>query len=200
MPVPPKPGDRRQRRNTREIGPVAPVPARFTPVPPAPSGLLAPTRAAWAAFWASEQASLVMPADHPALLRLFTLLDERERCARAASKRRLIEGSQGQPVLNPLLKHVAALDGEIRQLEDRFGLTPLARLRLGVTFGEAHRSLADLNRALVEEVADDVEDDPRTELTWGGVPAAVRAAALVRAHPGPAGGALDRGQLCAGGG
>jgi hypothetical protein len=67
-------------------------------------------------------------------------------------------------VLNPLLKHVAALDGEIRQLEDRFGLTPLARLRLGVTFGEAHRSLADLNRALIEEVDGDVEDDPRTEL------------------------------------
>jgi hypothetical protein len=105
-----------------------------------------------------------MPADHPALLRLFTLLDERERCARAASKQRLIKGSQGQPVLNPLLKQVAALDTEIRQLEDRFGLTPLARLRLGVTFGEAHRSLADLNRALVEEVADVDEDDPRTEL------------------------------------
>ena len=164
MPVPPKPGDRRQRRNTRELGVVMSVPTRSAPVPAPPAGLLVSTRNVWAAFWASEQASLVMPADHPALLRLFTLLDERERCARAASKRRLIEGSQGQPVLNPLLKHVAALDGEIRQLEDRFGLTPLARLRLGVTFGEAHRSLADLNRALVEEVAGDVEDDPRTEL------------------------------------
>ncbi len=164
MPVPPKPGDRRQRRNTREVGPIVAVPARSTPVPTAPADLLASTRAAWDAFWTSEQAGLVMPADHPALLRLFDLLDERERCARAARKQRLIEGSQGQPVLNPLLKQVAALDTEIRQLEDRFGLTPLSRLRLGVTFGEAHRSLADLNRAFIEEVTDVDEDDPRADL------------------------------------
>jgi P27 family predicted phage terminase small subunit len=163
MPVPPKPAERRQRRNARDVGNVLSVALPARPVPPMPVGLLAPVRAACAAFWASEQASLVMPADHPALARLFALLDERERSARAARRQRLVEGSQGQVVLNPLLKYVSSLDAEIRQLEDRFGLTPLARLRLGVTFGEAHRSLADLNRALLEEVDDD-DDDPRADI------------------------------------
>lgn len=162
MPVPPKPADRRQRRNPRDLGKVVSVPSARSPVPPMPAGLLAPVRASWNAFWTSEQASLVMPADHPALLRLFALLDERERCFRAARKQRLVQGSTGQPQLNPLLKFVASLDAEIRQLEDRFGLSPLARLRLGVAFGEAHKSLADLNRTLLEEVGDD--DDPRAEL------------------------------------
>lgn len=163
MPVPPKPSDRRQRRNTREVGAVVSLPSRSTPAPATPSGLLAPVRAAWDAFWGSEQSSLVMPADHPALLRLFSLLDERERCSRAARKSPLVEGSQGQPTLNPLLKHVGSLDTEIRQLEDRFGLTPLARLRLGVTFGDAHRSLADLNRSLVDDL-EEVADDPRADI------------------------------------
>ncbi len=163
MPVPPKPADRRQRRNTQSVGKVLSAPQTARVAPAMPAGLLAPVRASWVAFWASEQASLVMPADHPALVRLFALLDERERSAKAARRQRLVEGSQGQLVLNPLLKYVASLDAEIRQLEDRFGLTPLARLRLGVTFGEAHRSLADLNRAVLEESEVD-DDDPRADI------------------------------------
>jgi hypothetical protein len=120
MPVPPKPAERRQRRNPRDLGTVVSVPQTARPAPAMPAGLLAPVRASWAAFWASEQASLVMPADHRRWC-VFSLLDERERSAKAARRQRLVEGSQGQLVLNPLLKYVASLDAEIRQLEDRFG-------------------------------------------------------------------------------
>lgn len=158
MPGPPrKEPERRQNRTTRDLGLVpqsAPV-----AVPAAPSGLLKATRDRWATFWQSKAASLVMDADMPALERLFQLLDERERCQKSANGGRLVEGSQGQPVLNPLYKHLAVIDAEIRQLEDRFGLTPMARLKLGVTFGEAHRSLADLNAEVEDDGGDD--DDPR---------------------------------------
>lgn len=40
------------------------------------------------------------------------------------------------------------LDGEIRALEDRFGCSPAARLRLGIRFGQAARTLEDLARGL----------------------------------------------------
>lgn len=130
--------------------------------PPAPKGLLAATARAWDAFWRSEAAALVLPADLPALERLFELRDERTRCMRAARRARMVAGSTGQPALNPLYKHVSTLDSEIRQLEDRFGLAPLSRLRLGVTFGEAARSLADLNAAAATGAAPEEEhDDPR---------------------------------------
>lgn len=146
----PKPAARRQRRNLR--GPlqlVAPDVARTTPEPPA--GLLAASVAAWRRLWASPVASAFLDSDLPALERLWQLYDERRRAFRVARTSRLVEGSQGQPRLNPLIAHVAALDGQILALEDRFGLTPRARLQLGITFGEAHRSLADLNASFLEE-------------------------------------------------
>jgi P27 family predicted phage terminase small subunit len=69
-----------------------------------------------------------------------------------------VRGSKGQQVLNPLARAVATFDAEIRALEDRFGLTPQARARLGVVFGEAHRSLEQINRELEIELE---AEDPR---------------------------------------
>jgi len=86
--------------------------------------------------------------DLPALTRLFQLKDDRERIYRAVRKKWLVKGSVGQIVVNPLVKQIREMDTEIRQLEDRFGLTPMSRLKLGVQFGEAHRSLDALNRSL----------------------------------------------------
>lgn len=149
MPPAPKPASRRQGRHRADLGVVV---GGASLVPPPPSGVLKATGDEWAAFWASEAAALVLPADLPALERMFSLRDERRRCQKAAATEgRLVMGSTGQPVLNPLYKHIGALDSEIRQLEDRFGLSPMARLKLGVVFGDAKRSLADL---------DDDEDTP----------------------------------------
>jgi len=130
--------------------------------PPAPSGLLKATREDWSGFWASPLASLVIPADLPALRRLFTLYDERLRAYQGYRKGRLVAGSMGQPVLNPLFAAMKSADAEIRALEDRLGLSPIARLRLGVALGEAARSLDELNRSLdADDDADDPAGDPR---------------------------------------
>jgi P27 family predicted phage terminase small subunit len=117
-------------------------------VPEPPSGLLRATRDDWAAFWSSPLRALVTPADMPALERLFQLRDEQARLWRGYRRKRLVEGSQGQPVASPFFGMALKLEGEIARLEGQFGLSPAARLRLGVTFGQAARTLEDLARDL----------------------------------------------------
>lgn len=73
----------------------------------------------------------------------------------------MVQGSTGQPVLNPLYKLIKQLDEELRQLEDRFGLNPKTRHLLGLTVMDVTKSLKEINRALDQEMeAEDV--DPRT--------------------------------------
>jgi hypothetical protein len=145
----PKLAERRQRRNARVA--LVPVGTRPSTTPEPSPGLLAASAASWRDLWTSPLAATFVESDVPALRRLWDLCDERARVARVARKSRLVAGSKDQPVLSPLIGYVASLDAEIRQLEDRFGLTPKARLALGVQLGEAHRSLSDLNRAFLEE-------------------------------------------------
>lgn len=156
MPRHPKPAPLRSNRERVDVGPVSIAPP-IAEGPPAPAGLLKATGAAWAAFWTSPIARLVQPdVDGVALTRLFTLYDERERAYRGARRERLVKGSQGQPRANPLFDVVRQLDGEIRQLEDRFGMSPRARLVLGVAFVDG-TTLDDLNEVLE---GDDPVDDP----------------------------------------
>lgn len=152
----PKPAERRQRRNRPALVSLPTVGTTPSFAPDPPSGLLVTSAAAWSALWASPVASTYLPSDLSALRRLFELLDERERAFEVARDARLTEGSKGQPVLNPLLGYVAELASEIRALEDRFGLSPRARMQLGIAFGEAHRSLDALNAAFLEG-ADDAD-------------------------------------------
>ena len=165
MPGPaPKHGGRRQRKRAADLALVQPI-AREAP--PAPSGLLKRTRERWDAFWRSPLGSVVSPeTDVSALERLFTLYDERERAYRVVRKQRVVIGSTGQPVLHPLARQLCSYDGEIRQLEDRFGLTPMARLRLGVQIGTAARTLDDLNRQLDHDDENETED-PRLQVIEG---------------------------------
>lgn len=152
MPPLPKDKAKRQNRNPRqELGLVV-VSGAECPAP-APGKLwLAVSRDDWLALWASSLSGTYdKTTDVPALRRLFDLRDSRERYSRAVQRRPMVTGSTGQPVAHPLAKQIPTLDGEIRQLEDRFGLNPAARLRLGITFGEAAKTLADLNA--------DMEDD-----------------------------------------
>jgi len=143
----PKPSDR-QRRNAPKA--LASVTALVPDVscPPPPAGLLKATRGQWAAFWGSPVAKLVdADSDLPALSRLFELVDDCTRYRTSIRQSPFVEGSQGQQVRNPYVRDLQAAQAELRQLEDRFGLSPRARLSLGVVLGEAKRSLADLGAA-----------------------------------------------------
>jgi P27 family predicted phage terminase small subunit len=160
----PKDPERRQRRNTaKDLAVVGP--GAESDVPAAPAGLLKRTRDRWAAYWAAPVANLVDPvSDLPALERLFILYDDLDRSQASVRKQgHMVTGSQGQAVLNPLLRHIQATQAEVRQLEDRFGLSPRARLSLGVTLGEAAKSLADLNAEFTAG-GDGDDDDPRFDI------------------------------------
>jgi hypothetical protein len=103
-----------------------------------------------------------MAPDLLGLRRLFDLYDEHERALRAYRRKRLVPGSQGQPVINPAGRLLRELAGEIRQLEDRYGLSPMARLKLGHQGATAALTLAELNRTLENDAHED--EDPRLKV------------------------------------
>jgi P27 family predicted phage terminase small subunit len=149
-----KPAERRQGHQTADMGQLVPLHAAVE-VPKAPARWLTSTRSEWTDLWGSPLAQAFdRTTDEPSLRRLFELRDTRERYARATRRNPLVEGSQGQPVANPLGRLLSGLDAEIRQLEDRFGMSALARFRLGISYGEARRSLAEL-AGMGEEEDDD---------------------------------------------
>ncbi|GAA3550737.1 hypothetical protein GCM10022419_033760 [Nonomuraea rosea] len=165
----PKDPEERQRRNAPKtlelVGPGLESPAEAEGGPPAaPEYLLPATAERWASYWTSPVAKLVdAVSDLPALERLFWLYDDLERSRKAVAETgHVITGSKGQQVMNPLLRHMQTQAAETRQLEDRFGLSPRARLSLNLTLGQAAQSLADLNAPFLDSGGDD--DDPRLDV------------------------------------
>lgn len=157
-----KPAAKRQGRGTSDVGELHVVKGVETPPLPRLSGKvpLKYTREVWRSFWSSSLPQLLTAADHVALLRLFGMYDERERLDRQFRRSPFVTGSTGQTVAHPSAKLVASLDGRIVALEDRFGITPLARMKLGIAVGEAARSLEDLNSEFDEDLNGE-EIDPR---------------------------------------
>lgn len=163
---PPKDPARRQRRNARpELGLVhggRGATSSDVELPGPRRTWRKATREDFEAFRSSPLAQTLVEADFPALLRLFDLRDEQTVALAAYRRQRVVEGSMGQPRLSPYADMLARLEKLVSPLEDRFGLTPLSRLRLGITLGDAARSLDDLARLDDDPlVAVDDEDDPR---------------------------------------
>ncbi|MHB8398590.1 MAG: hypothetical protein ACYDCI_06605 [Candidatus Limnocylindrales bacterium] len=160
MPGPPpkRPGTR--QRSGPKLHMLEPTkPATRLPADPAWSEDL---KRLWAKFWDSPMSSTVMPWHEEPLRRLFGFYHRREAYQALGDLEPLVHGSTGQLVTNPLLKRVDVLDGKILALEDRFGGSPMALLRLQVTFGDAARSLADINAAVAARLAaTDDAPDPR---------------------------------------
>jgi len=153
-----KTADRRQGRGTSEVGVVA-VGDVERPVPVADVAWREATVERWVQFWSSPLASQVEVSDEGAFRRLFWLYDELDRLRDAIEETgRVVAGSQGQPRPNPLYKQVESFQAEARQMEDRFGLSPLSRLRLGITFADAQASLDGLNSRLAAKMAEQDDD------------------------------------------
>lgn len=151
MPGPaPKTSDIRQNRIKRpELQLVKK--ALEAPIPRPPAGLLPASKRRWRTFWGSPVAKAVdWSADAHRIERWIQAVDEYERVREVFVKARLVKGSMGQPTLNPLAGYLSTLLAEISKAEAELGLTPMARLRLGLAMGQARLTAEELNRALDE--------------------------------------------------
>jgi P27 family predicted phage terminase small subunit len=115
------------------------------PVPKPPAGLLKPSRDRWAQFWESRAALTVdLASDMPRLIRWIQASDEYDRTAKTIRSARLVKGSMGQPVLNPLVAYLVHLESMITRTEKEFGMTPAARARLDLKRPSTDDELAQL--------------------------------------------------------
>ena len=148
MPAQRKPAERRQRgARTKDVGSVVVLAPKSGP--PAPLEWRNEVQAEWVELWSSPMTQVFKPTDLPVLRRLF---DYRSRLAEALERfdaEPESVGSMGQPVVSPWAAEIHRLESTIEKLEDKCGLSPMARLRLGITFEEGV-SLASRNAQLLE--------------------------------------------------
>jgi P27 family predicted phage terminase small subunit len=120
-------------------------------MPKAPRGLLESSRKRWAAYWSSAVAQAAdRVVDLHRVERWIRAVDEYERVLPVFRKTRLVKNAPGSVVLNPLAGYLNQLEAVIQRAETDLGLTPVARLRLGIAYGQARLTAEELNRALSE--------------------------------------------------
>jgi len=137
--------------------------------PPAPRGLATATRKRWRAFWETKVSRACDPvADAYALERWIRAINELELVRPTFEEARLVKGSMGQPTLNPLGPYIQNLKAEIAKFETEFGLTPMARAKLGIAIGEERLTADELNRRLNRPPPTVLPagDDERWEEEW----------------------------------
>ena len=156
----PKVAGERQRRNKRRK--VKLVPQRDK-APPPRAKWLKQTKEAWAKYWTSPISDAVhRPTEGPAVRRWFALLDMRERAYRSYEDKPFISGSAGQEILNPQASLMLRMDQELRMLGQELGLSPAARLRLGIDTEDPEKG-DDLSASWQADDLDDAKD-PRLKV------------------------------------
>lgn len=154
-PLPKEEGRRqreRGRKNTALIQAYEPA-----EVPDAPEGLSEELEASWVEFFSSELSGLIKPTDMPVVRRLWAYYQQHEDLNNIFERSKLVAGSTGQPRMNPAFDGMMKLEGAIYRLENELGLTPSARLRLGITFADATNSIDALNDRFRERAV--ISDD-----------------------------------------
>ena len=112
------------------------------PMPDPPSTLGTVGRTCWANVWTLGQ-GVYQPTDTYVVERYCSLHERRHQLlVLVEAEGWLTTGSTGQVVVHPAAKMVSDIEGRLSTLEDRLGLTPEARLRLGITAVE-HQSRLD---------------------------------------------------------
>jgi len=158
-PLPKEEGKRQNRRARSNLKLIAQHDPSVVVVPEPPEGMAEAQLESWSEFWSSELSQLVKGTDMGAVRRLWSYYQQHEDLTRVFDRSRLVSGSQGQPRLNPALDGLMKLEGAILRLENELGLTPSARLRLGITFADATNSLDALARKFEVDDDEDLWDE-----------------------------------------
>lgn len=162
MPRPKKPaGQAVDQRNGARLSLVPPA-AAVVDVPKPPADLGLDELVQWRAFWTSPQAKLLLETEHIIVHRYIDALCRYRRTTQLADANPLSTGSQGQEVESPYYGIADKALKTAERCEAQLGIGPMARMKLGVQVGEASRSLAELNAALMGgDASDDGDADPR---------------------------------------
>lgn len=152
---PKKTADRRQGRGTVDVGKVSALPVRTVAgvMPECDMSWPDDVQRAWAEFWSSPLADprILKPTHMMALRRLFGHYARYVDACRRFDEEPETVGSMGQIIVSPWAAEMHRLESAIEKLEDRFGFSPMACLRLGVTFEEGV-SLAGRNAELLSKL------------------------------------------------
>lgn len=163
------PGQRQRRpdrlQGHREVSPVRVVAPPLVgelvggdraPAPPVPlamdgSALRPEVAELWASYWSSAAAGAVDRASDSERLRWWAqCVNERIIVAEVVAAARLTRVAGGGVGLNPLIRYLSRLTAWIGEVEQHYGMTPLARFRLGLEAAEFAETVDDLNRRLNE--------------------------------------------------
>ncbi len=167
MPSPKKPPVlRKGRPNTQRTNTDVVLREDQPPVPKPPIGLLDKSRKRWRSYWESHVARVVDPTvDLHRVERWIQYVDEWDRMVPILRKSRLVKGSAGQLVMNPLAGYLKQLEDNIARAEETLGLTPRARLQLGIEMAQAKKAAKEMAHSAYDELdAGDDHDDPRLVL------------------------------------
>jgi phage terminase small subunit len=138
-------------------GRVVELAAEAAVVPGAPAGLGREAVETWHAFFLSDAARAVrVESDLPRLVRWIVAVDEWHRVSKTFRRKRLVAGSMGQPVLNPLAAYLRQLESTIAAAETEYGMTPLSRMKLGLTAAQGQLTAAQLN-SMLRDTSEPVE-------------------------------------------
>jgi P27 family predicted phage terminase small subunit len=145
-PLPKEEGVRQNRRARSNLKLIAQHDPEAVVIPEPPDGLDNARIESWRGFFESELSQLVNGTDLSAVTRLWSYYQQHADLTHIFAKGRMVAGSTGQPRLNPALDGLMKLETAILRLENELGLTPSARLRLGIVFADATNSLDELAR------------------------------------------------------
>lgn len=108
--------------------------------------------ARWREMWGSDvAASWERQADGGRLTRYILGFDRWLKLNELMVGREVVKGSRGQVRANPLFGVLASLEYDLKATEEKFGLTPMDRMRLGIEIGGAAAGLRDAAEIMAEQ-------------------------------------------------
>ena len=164
---PPLPDLLKQPRSARRQLAIL-IPGPGETAPRAPTGLGPLARKVWRTFWGSAVSQAVdLQADGYMLSRWIRAVDEWEKVRNIFLSSRLLTVGDGMIVLNPLAAYLYRLEISIVRAESQLGMTPVARLRLGIAIGQARRTALDLMEDLKKGGDDTWNESSEDSTQWG---------------------------------
>lgn len=115
------------------------------PALPASGNFLPETVAAWAALGAEPQAQQLTGAQRIVARRWIEAFDAYLRALELVKNTPMVQGSTGQPVVNPLWGVVASREAAMEKAERQLGVGLKNKADLGLTIGQAKLTAQQLN-------------------------------------------------------